>query len=68
MNGLDERIHDLLKDAERSESKEETIHMLAEEIGRQIVKILIETGLLIQIYKRRDGDSRLFFKRKDSIC
>ena len=31
MNGLDERIHDLLKDAERSESKEETIHMLAEE-------------------------------------
>lgn len=49
MNGLDERLRDLLKDAERSESKEETIHMLAEEIGRQIVKILIETGLLNQI-------------------
>ena len=44
MDELNEKIAELL--SEQNESRQTDIMMLAEEIGKQIVKILIETGLL----------------------
>jgi len=44
INGIDDKIVEIL--SEKKEVHDIDIRELAEEIGRQIVKILIEAGLL----------------------
>lgn len=44
MNGIDEQIVKIL--SEKDDVHDIDIHELAEQIGRQIVKILIEAGVL----------------------